>query len=58
MSRYTVNFRTLAVPTNWGDSALQTAYYEWLPPCIRDELAGTELPANLEGLIQLALHIN
>uniref|UniRef100_A0A3B3QH18 ribonuclease H n=1 Tax=Paramormyrops kingsleyae TaxID=1676925 RepID=A0A3B3QH18_9TELE len=58
VSRYTADFRTLTVQTTWGDSALRTPYYEGLAPRIRDELAGRELPATLEGLIQLALRID
>ncbi|KAM9481467.1 uncharacterized protein Hap1MRO34_009182 [Clarias gariepinus] len=58
VSRYTAEFRTLAVQTAWGDAALRTSYYEGLASRIKDELAGRELPATLEGLIQLALRID
>ncbi|KAI2648330.1 Transposon Tf2-9 polyprotein [Labeo rohita] len=55
ISRYTTEFRTLAVQTTWSNAALRTAYYEGLSTCLKDELAVRELPDTLEGMIQLAL---
>ncbi|KAI2644866.1 Transposon Ty3-I Gag-Pol polyprotein [Labeo rohita] len=53
--KYTMDFRTLAVQTQWSDAALRTAFYEGLSNRLKDELAVRELPATLEGMIQLAL---
>ncbi|XP_053347914.1 olfactory receptor 10J5-like [Clarias gariepinus] len=58
VSRYTAEFRTLAVQTNWGDAALRTSFYGGLASRIKDELARRELPATLKGLIQLVLRID
>ncbi|KAL0192526.1 hypothetical protein M9458_010822, partial [Cirrhinus mrigala] len=58
VSKYTTEFRTLAVQTTWSDSALRTAYYEGLSTHLRDELAVRELPETLEGMIQLALRVD
>ncbi|KAI2646936.1 Retrotransposon-like protein 1 [Labeo rohita] len=55
ISRYTTEFRTLAVQTTWSNAALRTAYYEGLSTRLKDELAVRELPDTLEGMIQLAL---
>ncbi|KAI2644474.1 Transposon Tf2-6 polyprotein [Labeo rohita] len=58
VSKYTTEFRTLAVQTTWSDAALRTAYYEGLSNRLKDELAVRELPATLEGMIQLALRVD
>ncbi|KAI2646182.1 Transposon Tf2-9 polyprotein [Labeo rohita] len=58
VSKYTTEFRTLAVQTTWSDAALRTAYYEGLSIRLKDELAVRELPATLEGMIQLALRVD
>ncbi|KAL0188416.1 hypothetical protein M9458_015515, partial [Cirrhinus mrigala] len=58
VSKYTTEFRTLAVQTTWIDAALRTAYYEGLSTRLKDELAVRELPATLEGIIQLALRVD
>ncbi|KAL0153240.1 hypothetical protein M9458_051463, partial [Cirrhinus mrigala] len=57
VSQYTTDFRTLAVQTQWSDAALRTAFYEGLSTRLKDELAVRELPATLEGMIQLALRV-
>ncbi|KAI2650474.1 Transposon Tf2-6 polyprotein [Labeo rohita] len=46
------------VETTWSDAALRTAYYEGLSNRLKDELAVRELPATLEGMIQLALRVD
>ncbi|KAL0181794.1 hypothetical protein M9458_024200, partial [Cirrhinus mrigala] len=58
VSQYTTDFRTLAVQTQWSDAALRTAFYEGLSTRLKDELAVRELPATLEGMIQLALRVD
>ncbi|KAL0200738.1 hypothetical protein M9458_003925, partial [Cirrhinus mrigala] len=58
VSKYTMDFRTLAVQTTWSDAALRTAFYEGLSNRLKDELAVRELPATLEGMIQLALRVD
>ncbi|KAL0201043.1 hypothetical protein M9458_004230, partial [Cirrhinus mrigala] len=58
VSKYTMDFRTLAVQTQWSDAALRTAFYEGLSSRLKDELAVRELPATLEGMIQLALRVD
>ncbi|KAL0186621.1 hypothetical protein M9458_018291, partial [Cirrhinus mrigala] len=58
VSRYTTEFRTLAVQTTWSNAALRTAYYEGLSIRLKDELAVRELPDTLEGMIQLALRVD
>ncbi|KAL0187880.1 hypothetical protein M9458_014979, partial [Cirrhinus mrigala] len=58
VSKYTTEFRTLTVQTTWSDAALHTAYYEGLSTRPKDELAVWELPATLEGMIQLALRVD
>ncbi|KAL0190719.1 hypothetical protein M9458_013417, partial [Cirrhinus mrigala] len=58
VSKYTTEFCTLAVQTTWSDAALRTAYYEGLSTRLKDELAVRELPATLEGMIQLALRVD
>ncbi|KAL0194835.1 hypothetical protein M9458_008407, partial [Cirrhinus mrigala] len=58
VSKYTTEFRTLAVQTTWSDAALRTAYYEGLSTRLKDELAVRELPATLEDIIQLALRVD
>ncbi|KAL0185465.1 hypothetical protein M9458_021162, partial [Cirrhinus mrigala] len=58
VSKYTTEFRTLAVQTTWSDAALRTAYYEGFSTRLKDELAVRELPATLEGIIQLALRVD
>ncbi|KAL0199329.1 hypothetical protein M9458_007869, partial [Cirrhinus mrigala] len=58
VSKYTMDFRTLAVQTKWSDAALRTAFYEGLSNRLKDELAVRELPATLEGMIQLALRVD
>ncbi|KAL0151257.1 hypothetical protein M9458_053448 [Cirrhinus mrigala] len=58
VSKYTMDFRTLAVQTQWSDAALRTAFYEGLSTRLKDELAVRELPATLEGMIQLALRVD
>lgn len=58
VSKFTSKFRTLAVQTSWGDPALRKAFFEGLAPRIKDKLMGRELPATLEGLIQLCLRID
>ncbi|KAI2644270.1 Transposon Tf2-9 polyprotein [Labeo rohita] len=57
VSRYTTEFRTLAVQTTWSNATLRTAYYEGLSTRLKDELAVRELPDTLEGMIQLALRV-
>ncbi|KAI2642467.1 Transposon Tf2-6 polyprotein [Labeo rohita] len=58
VSKYTTDFRTLAVQTKWSDAALRTAFYEGLSHRLKDELAVRELPTTLEGMIQLALRVD
>ncbi|KAL0192566.1 hypothetical protein M9458_010862, partial [Cirrhinus mrigala] len=58
VSQCTTDFRTLAVQTQWSDAALRTAFYEGLSTRLKDELAVRELPATLEGMIQLALRVD
>ncbi|KAL0203594.1 hypothetical protein M9458_001612, partial [Cirrhinus mrigala] len=58
VSRYTTEFRTLAVQTTWSKAALRTAYCEGLSPRLKDEVAVRELPDTLEGMIQLALRVD
>ncbi|KAL0178552.1 hypothetical protein M9458_027446, partial [Cirrhinus mrigala] len=58
VSRYTTEFRTLAVQITWSNAALRTAYYEGLSPRLKDEVAVRELPDTLEGMIQLALRVD
>ncbi|KAI2667775.1 Transposon Tf2-6 polyprotein [Labeo rohita] len=58
VSRYTTEFRTLAVQTTWSNSALRTAYYEGVSTRLKDKLAVWELPDTLEGMIQLALRVD
>ncbi|KAL0149639.1 hypothetical protein M9458_055166 [Cirrhinus mrigala] len=58
VSQYTTDFHTLAVQTQWSDAALRTAFYEGLSTRLKDELAVRELPATLEGMIQLALRVD
>ncbi|KAI2649877.1 Transposon Tf2-6 polyprotein [Labeo rohita] len=58
VSRYTTEFRTLAVQTTWSNAALRTAYYEGLSTHLKDELAVRELSDTLEGMIQLALQVD
>jgi len=53
-----IEFRTLAIRSGWNDEALQSSFQQSINDAIKDELVSRDEPANLEGLIALAIRID
>ncbi|XP_029466520.1 cadherin-16 [Rhinatrema bivittatum] len=51
---YTIDFRTLAKEVGWRDDCLRGIFLEGLASRIKDELAGRDLPDDLNDLIDIA----
>ncbi|XP_029427066.1 calcium-binding protein 7 [Rhinatrema bivittatum] len=54
MADYTIDFRTLAMEVGWRDDCLRGIFLEGLASRIKDELAGRDLPDDLNDLIDIA----
>ncbi|KAK9521450.1 hypothetical protein VZT92_021255 [Zoarces viviparus] len=55
---YSIEFRTIAAESNWNASSLLDAFYHGLSDCLKDELAARDLPAGLDELVALSIHID
>lgn len=55
---YSKDFRTTAIQCGWNSSALCDAFYHGLVDYIKDELVSYERPSSLDGIIELATHID
>ena len=55
---YSIEFRTMAAESSWNASSLFDAFYHGLSDRIKDELAARDLPADLDGLVALAIRID
>uniref|UniRef100_A0A1A8DN40 CCHC-type domain-containing protein n=1 Tax=Nothobranchius kadleci TaxID=1051664 RepID=A0A1A8DN40_NOTKA len=53
-----LEFRTLAAMTSWGDDALKAAFIEALNDRVRNQLALCPEPSTLDGLISLCISID
>lgn len=58
VSCYTAEFRTVVVQTELSDDALRTAYYKGLSTRLKSKLVVQELPATLEGMVQLVIQVD
>lgn len=54
---FAIKFRTLAVSSEWNDSAQRAQFLRGLNEHIQDEIASHDLPGSLEGTIDLALRV-
>lgn len=54
---YAIEFRTLAVSSEWNDTAQKAQFLRGLNESIQDEIASHDLPTSLEGVIDLALRV-
>lgn len=48
---YAIEFRTISSQVDWSQTGLITAFMEGLSDSLQDEVAGRDLPEDLEGLI-------
>ena len=55
---YTIDFRALQAEVIWNGDALLAAYYRGLKGRVKDEIARTERPTDLEPMIELANQID
>ncbi|MGL5598840.1 MAG: DUF4939 domain-containing protein [Aeromonas sp.] len=54
---YAIRFKTLGAACDWNASALRARFLEGLDHTIADEMAVTDLPRDLDALIDLALRV-
>jgi Domain of unknown function (DUF4939) len=57
-SRYAADFRRFAAKTEWNKGALRAQFYKGLKDSIKDEMARTERPDELDKMIDLAITID
>jgi reverse transcriptase-like protein/uncharacterized protein DUF4939/aspartyl protease len=57
-ANYTADFQSLAARTKWDEAALQARYYQGLKDKVKDEIARSEKPDDLQEMIQLAVKID
>jgi hypothetical protein len=55
---YAANFQQLAAKTKWGKAALQHQFYVGLKDTVKDEVARSDKPDDLQELIALAVKID
>ena len=55
---YAIDFRTRASQCDWHPSGLCDVFLHGLAPYMNDELASRETPPTLDGVIELATHID
>ncbi|XP_023208460.1 retrotransposon-like protein 1, partial [Xiphophorus maculatus] len=58
VAEFAIDFRTLAAMSGWNDEALKGAFIQALDDTLKDELVCRDEPADLEGLISLAIRID
>ena len=55
---YTAEFQQHSGRTDWDDTALRWKYYQGLKDAVKDEIARSDRPTTLQGLIELAIKID
>ncbi len=55
---YSIEFRTLAASCGWNEKALWDNFLHGLAEHVKDEIYSLELPAGLDGLIDLAIRVD
>ncbi|KAL0147091.1 hypothetical protein M9458_057615 [Cirrhinus mrigala] len=58
VSVYSIEFRTLAASCGWNKKALWDRFLHGLAEHVKDEIYSLELPAVLDGLIDLAIRVD
>jgi hypothetical protein len=58
ISKYLIQFNCLTTEINWGNSALQHAFYRGLLDCIKDQMAQVGKPDSLLDIKNLVQSIN
>ncbi len=58
VSVYSIEFRTLAASYGWNEKALWDHFLHGLAEHVKDEIYSLELPAGLDGLIDLAIQVD
>ncbi|KAL0171008.1 hypothetical protein M9458_035604, partial [Cirrhinus mrigala] len=58
VSVYSIEFRTLAASCGWNEKALWDHFLHGLAEHVKDEIYSLELPAGLDGLIDLAIQVD
>jgi hypothetical protein len=58
VASYAASFQQLAAKTKWGKAALQHQFYIGLKDTIKDKVARSDKPDDLQELIVLAVKIN
>lgn len=58
VSDYSIEFRTLAASCGWNAKAQWDHFLHGLAEYIKDEIYSLELPCSLDGLIDLAIHVD
>uniref|UniRef100_A0A8C9ZYC4 CCHC-type domain-containing protein n=1 Tax=Sander lucioperca TaxID=283035 RepID=A0A8C9ZYC4_SANLU len=55
---FVIEFRTLAVESEWNEKSLQTAFYQGLSEQLKDELISYPEPSDLDSLIALSIRVD
>ncbi len=58
VSVYSIEFRTLAASCGWNEKALWDHFLHGLAEHVKDKIYSLELPAGLDGLIDLAVRVD
>ena len=58
LSDYAISFRTLAAESGWNETALVTTFLHGLSDSLKDCLAATESPKDLESIISQAIRLD
>lgn len=57
VSDYAIDFRTLAIQSDWNNSALADVFFQGLSNRVKDQLIATDLPEDLDELIALSIKV-
>uniref|UniRef100_A0A8C9Y649 CCHC-type domain-containing protein n=1 Tax=Sander lucioperca TaxID=283035 RepID=A0A8C9Y649_SANLU len=55
---FVIEFRTLAVESEWNETSLQAAFYQGLSEQLKDELISYPEPSDLDSLIALSIRVD
>ena len=55
---YTAEFQQYSGKTDWNDDALKAQYYRGLKDGVKDEIARSDRPEDLQAMISLAVKID